>query len=86
MMLSPKTRGLFHRAISQSGVANIPLLMETASEARTHTVKFAKSLGCDSTDSQEILECLRSRNVPELLEASKADFVSPHTTLFDIID
>ncbi|XP_078611901.1 pyrethroid hydrolase Ces2e-like [Branchiostoma floridae x Branchiostoma japonicum] len=64
-LLSPLSNGLFHRAISQSGVDKTmpinpqPLLM---------TKMLAEAAGCDTEDTSSIAACLKEKPVEELLE------------------
>jgi para-nitrobenzyl esterase len=69
-MVSPGSRGLFHRGISQSGGATN--FMRTRSTAEAEIPKFAAALGC--TDPSQELECLRSQPVSALLKNIPAPF------------
>ncbi|XP_044740780.1 juvenile hormone esterase-like [Chrysoperla carnea] len=53
--LSPMTKGLFHRVISQSGCG----LNEWLSSKITPKQNYYELFGCNSTDSNLILECLQ---------------------------
>ena len=66
-MIYPGNKGLFHRAIAESGTI--------AAWAVTHgnanyesSIKFAKSLGC--TDPQSISMCLQSKSENEIITAA----------------
>ncbi|XP_050305672.1 juvenile hormone esterase-like isoform X2 [Anthonomus grandis grandis] len=62
-LLSPASKGLFHRAISQSGSALAAWAMTLNDVQKQVTVLQAKSVGCEnSTDNKMLIECLR--NVP----------------------
>lgn len=61
---SPKSRGLFHRAISQSG--GCTTRVATKAEARTASSQVATQLGC-SGSGELALACLRSKPVDALL-------------------
>jgi para-nitrobenzyl esterase len=64
-VVSPKSRGLFHHAISESGGCTVGLI-ETSSAAHALTIQnFAKGLGCEATQGQ--LDCLRKKPVTDLL-------------------
>ncbi|XP_049775007.1 esterase FE4-like [Schistocerca cancellata] len=56
LMLSPMAKGLFHKAIIQSGAAFCPWAF--TNEPRKNALKLAASLGCNSTDSNDILSFL----------------------------
>lgn len=67
-VVSPLSRGLFHRAISQSGGCTVSprgsgetTADDTAAEMRA----FAKSLGCEA--DADALACLRAKTVPQIL-------------------
>ncbi|XP_044261768.1 venom carboxylesterase-6-like isoform X2 [Tribolium madens] len=64
--LSPKSRGLFHRGMSQSGTMLNPwVLMEQPLEK---TQKMATHLGCP-TDTKSMVECLKRRPGRQIVEA-----------------
>lgn len=74
--LSPMTRGLFHKAIAQSGAAGSRWSIHTIEDARATTIKFARKVGCDSEDSAELVKCLRSKSTDELIQANMYNMVS----------
>ncbi|SPF04388.1 carboxylesterase/lipase family protein [Streptomyces sp. MA5143a] len=67
-LASPTARGLFRAAISQSAsyrdCAAIPV-----KNAETTGRAFADALGCADTDSQAVLDCLRTKTPQEVLAA-----------------
>ncbi|PSN44746.1 hypothetical protein C0J52_10743, partial [Blattella germanica] len=52
-MLSPLSKGLFHRVISQSGTALCPWALSTT--ARERSLRLGKALGCETNDDDELL-------------------------------
>ncbi|KAM5125565.1 fatty acyl-CoA hydrolase precursor, medium chain-like, partial [Mantella aurantiaca] len=64
LVLSPLARGLFHRAIAQSGSAIIPLLLTCKSDNLT-TIQnsVAQASSCDPSS---LLECLREKSEDEI--------------------
>lgn len=64
-LVSPGSRGLFHRAIMQSGHATSRL--DTAAEGESQGEAFATALGC--TDRATVVTCLRSRSPNQILMA-----------------
>ncbi|KAJ3644894.1 hypothetical protein Zmor_022594 [Zophobas morio] len=67
--LSPKSRGLFHRAMSQSGTALNPwVLME---QPLQKTKKLAASLGCGAKKVDHMVECLRKRSGRQVVASVK---------------
>lgn len=72
-VLSPGSRGLFHRAISQSG--GCTLFGRSRALAETEMVKFAEANGC--TDPATVLECMRALPVSTLLAPIPNDGAQP---------
>ncbi|XP_049809738.1 venom carboxylesterase-6-like [Schistocerca nitens] len=69
-MLSPLSRGLFQRAISQSGVAVAPWAVPTPGAAEKAR-KVAALLGCPTAPSQALVDCLRGVDAHKLIETEK---------------
>jgi len=66
-LLSPLSHSKFHRAIMQSGSANMPWAMLTQTEAKRRSLELALILGCQKTDDMaEVADCLR-RFTPQRL-------------------
>ncbi|XP_069694918.1 venom carboxylesterase-6-like [Periplaneta americana] len=67
--LSPLSRGLFHRGISQSGSAlqSWTLMEKGSSKAR----QLGSTLGCKTDNSDELAECLRNRPAYQLVQRVK---------------
>ena len=72
-VLSPASRGLFHRAISQSGGCSVGTLSAQESEDRADEI--AATLGCDM--APDVLACLRAVPVGELLDAATTEESGP---------
>ncbi|XP_043840188.1 liver carboxylesterase 1-like [Dromiciops gliroides] len=68
-VLSPLTRNLFHRAISQSGVA----LMESIFSANITSIaeKTAAFAGCKTTTSASMVHCMRQKTEEEILNTAQ---------------
>jgi para-nitrobenzyl esterase len=64
-LASPKSAGLFHKAILQSGSCERPWLELAAAEAQGDA--FAEALACDSAD--DVLACMRAKPVKDVLAA-----------------
>jgi para-nitrobenzyl esterase len=62
--VSPRTEGLFHAAIAQSGVCTAGELEPTLAEAEAAGIAIAEALGCGTGD---IAACLRGKTSDELL-------------------
>jgi len=65
-MISPAGKGLFHRAIWQSG-AFINDQAAPLAAAETNGEGFAAAAGCDSGSSTNIAACLRALSVSQVL-------------------
>ncbi|XP_030060919.1 fatty acyl-CoA hydrolase precursor, medium chain [Microcaecilia unicolor] len=69
LILSPLSKGLFHKAISESGVAYLPGFIISHPEAIAHISNtIANHSGCEETDSAAMVNCLRKNTVEELLD------------------
>jgi para-nitrobenzyl esterase len=66
-LVSPKSGGLFHRAITQSGSASFR--WRTAAEAATQGTAFATALACSGLDEAATLGCLRSKSSTQVVLA-----------------
>ncbi|XP_052584884.1 carboxylesterase 3 isoform X1 [Peromyscus californicus insignis] len=64
LVLSPMSAGLFHRAISQSGVINSKILKEMNPWPEAQT--FASSLACSAVSSAELVQCLLQKEGRDL--------------------
>lgn len=69
-LLSPLSRDKFHRAILQSGSANMPWATISMSEGRMRSEEFAITyLGCtQTTDVRALVDCLRRIEPAKLVE------------------
>ncbi|KAM6177265.1 pyrethroid hydrolase Ces2e-like [Erethizon dorsatum] len=69
-VLSPMSRGLFHGAIMESGVALLPDLISSSSEAISTIV--ANISGCGNADSEAMVRCLRGKSEEEIVAITKS--------------
>ncbi|XP_053557320.1 pyrethroid hydrolase Ces2e [Bombina bombina] len=68
-VLSPLSKGLFHRAIAESGVAIIPSLILTKAEDILYLKKFIANVsGCDIA---EVVDCLKRKTEDEILTITR---------------
>ena len=82
---SPGSRGLFRRAIIQSGAcARSPLVPPTRESGYERSIAYASSLGCRTPSTR--LSCLRKLPVDRLLESPTTGFDSAKTTWGPFID
>lgn len=63
-VLSPYSKGLFHRAIIQSGTSTCPWALNP--KIAEYTRMLANHLNCPSDASRELLACLRTRKAEEI--------------------
>ncbi|KAJ6666150.1 hypothetical protein lerEdw1_001054 [Lerista edwardsae] len=76
-VLSPMSKGLFQRAISESGVALMEALVDAHPEKMAK--KIAKTAGCQTSTSVEMVRCLMGKTEDEILHTSlKMDFTTMH--------
>ena len=76
-MLSPQSAGLFTAAICQSGVPT-SVFSKTDKHPAYYSRTLAARLGCDPTTSTRMMvECLRTKDVKELLVASSWRHLAP---------
>ncbi|XP_058383684.1 liver carboxylesterase 1-like [Diceros bicornis minor] len=69
LVLSPLAKNLFHRAISESGVALVTAVVKKDSKAAAQ--KIAVFAGCNTTTSAVIVQCLRQKTEDELRQTSR---------------
>lgn len=60
LVLSPLSKGLFHRAVSISGVDLSPFAIGSSEEVTKQSKIVAKQVGCSVKDSRKMIDCLRS--------------------------
>lgn len=65
--LSPMSKGLFHAGISLSGTALMPWTQ--AKNSREKAFKLAELVNCETTNIQNMIQCLKSKPPRTLLEA-----------------
>nr|XP_045007391.1 carboxylesterase 5A [Jaculus jaculus] len=72
LVLSPMSRGLFHRAIMQSGVAINPCLRTFEEELKSDLQIIANVCQVsDVSNSDALLKCLRAKSAEDLLKLSQ---------------
>lgn len=67
-LFSPMSKGLFHRAIAQSGSIFNPWAFADNLEARSKAFRFGKALGIRTNDSNELLNFLMQLSTKDLVE------------------
>ena len=66
-LLSPRSKGLFHQAIAESGVEFSPFAFQSVKEATLKTKITASKLGCSSENSHDMIECLRKKDAQSIV-------------------
>ncbi|XP_036604060.1 pyrethroid hydrolase Ces2e-like [Trichosurus vulpecula] len=74
-VLSPMSKGLFHRTIMESGVAIAPNLVSSSSEMVVNVI--ANPSACDTHNSSSMVQCLRRKSEDEILAITKHFKVMP---------
>uniref|UniRef100_A0A8C2X3D8 Carboxylic ester hydrolase n=1 Tax=Cyclopterus lumpus TaxID=8103 RepID=A0A8C2X3D8_CYCLU len=69
LTLTPQAKGLFQRAIFQSGVATLGTY--TTKHPLGHAKIVANLTGCDRSSTEELVQCLSRKSKDELVDATK---------------
>ncbi|XP_030060310.1 fatty acyl-CoA hydrolase precursor, medium chain [Microcaecilia unicolor] len=84
LILSPLSSGLFHKAVSESGVSNTPGFIISHREAVAHIANtVANIMGCEEMNSAAIVNCLRNKTEEELLDPN---FITKVPNMPPIVD
>ena len=81
LYLSPLAKGLYHRAIMQSGAPNAYLGSIPKTEGLRRTNALIEELNCKREKLSESIDCLRGKTVPEILEVSQNALVNGELTI-----
>ncbi|KDR12773.1 Esterase FE4 [Zootermopsis nevadensis] len=71
-MLSPASRGLFHRAVSQSGTAFCPWSLAPNGSSKHQAEELAFLLDCPTQPSSEMVSCLRTKDAVDITATDRA--------------
>ena len=75
-LISPLSKGLFHRAIMQSGASSSPLYCGKVSNTEQLEL-FAKLINCSSSSlGPDLLECVRGKSVEDITKAKSGTTIS----------
>ncbi|KAM3608545.1 uncharacterized protein V6R79_000794 [Siganus canaliculatus] len=69
LTLLPQAKGLFQRAIFQSGVATLSTY--TTNHALVYAKIVANLTACDHSDTEELIQCMKSKSKDELVDATR---------------
>jgi para-nitrobenzyl esterase len=72
-LVSPTAKGLFHRAIVESGA--YMLTEPTLAQAQAAGLSFANAVGCNQPNPADVLTCLRALSVSTILANQALTFV-----------
>ncbi|PNF29114.1 hypothetical protein B7P43_G12621 [Cryptotermes secundus] len=70
-MLSPLSRGLFHRGISQSGTALCTWALAANGSSSYQAKKLAKLLDCPTSPTADLVDCLRTKDARDIIATDK---------------
>lgn len=78
LILSPLTKGLFHRAIMQSGAPTAEFVAESLNRSMEKTQLMAKKVNCsvDLYLTSKTMHCLATKSIKDLKAAQVGDFLA----------
>ncbi|KAG8035023.1 hypothetical protein G9C98_005445 [Cotesia typhae] len=71
-MISPLSRGLIHRGISQSGTALCPWVLTRPGEAKDKSKRLGELLKCPTDNSAQLIACLRKKKAVDIIATDRA--------------
>ncbi|EGW14864.1 Carboxylesterase 2, partial [Cricetulus griseus] len=83
-VVSPMSKGLFHGAIMESGVALMSSLISKSSEVVYRVV--ANLSGCEQVDSEALVNCLRDKSEEEIMAINKPMSLQAFKIIPGIVD
>ncbi|CAG7822767.1 unnamed protein product [Allacma fusca] len=85
-VISPMSKGLFHRAISESGTALSPWSIR--SNPAEQSARLARKLNCPTSSATDMVACLKKLSMQEIMYAHREmleSFLNPEILLRDSI-
>ncbi|XP_017481160.1 PREDICTED: cholinesterase 1-like, partial [Rhagoletis zephyria] len=73
LVVSPLAKGLFKRAIAQSGSPSVNFTVITKEQAVERTKVYGKKLNCTSIQLEEVVKCISRKSVAQLQAATLTD-------------
>ncbi|XP_069699397.1 venom carboxylesterase-6-like isoform X2 [Periplaneta americana] len=70
-MLSPLSKGLFHRGISQSGTALCTWAIAANGTSTEQAKKLATLLNCPTRHTADLVDCLRTKDAKDIISTDK---------------
>ncbi|KAL0100124.1 hypothetical protein PUN28_019520 [Cardiocondyla obscurior] len=84
LSISPLSKGLFHKAILQSGLGTSDWAVMRRNQPETNSYRLASILGCDSTDPMQVLEFLRTIPHDKLVETQHQVLTAEEARVMDV--
>ncbi|KAL2093079.1 hypothetical protein ACEWY4_010391 [Coilia grayii] len=69
LLLSPLAKGLFHRAIFQSGASTLESY--STRDPMVHAQMVANAMGCECNSTELLVQCMREKSVEDLVHVSQ---------------
>ncbi|XP_043525690.1 esterase FE4-like [Frieseomelitta varia] len=85
LLISPRARGLFHKAILHSGTLYCPWTTESTKTRTAYGFKLASILGKDTTDPVEAVEFLRTVPAENIVKAQASILSSEEMKAFTLV-
>ncbi|QZO02043.1 carboxylesterase/lipase family protein [Chenggangzhangella methanolivorans] len=71
-IVSPAAKGLFHRAIVESGSYVMVSPMQTVDQAHAYAEQFSETVGCGGKSAEETAACLKGLTPKQIVKRGKA--------------
>jgi para-nitrobenzyl esterase len=72
LIVSPGAKGLFHRAIVESGSYVMVSPFQSLAQARAYGEDFAKAVGCEKKTGPQTLDCLKKLTTKQIVERARS--------------
>ena len=82
-IVSPRSNGLFHGAISESGVDLAPWSIAKKEKVVARTMQLASRIGCQDSDSTKLIDCLRTKDAKSFVDMQTASLKLPWAPIVD---
>ena len=79
LLMSPKSKSLFHQAIAESGTELAPQVIQPISLSLRYAKELAKNLACTTDNHNEMVACIRTKKGTDVEKASRI-------TSFKVVD
>ncbi|KAJ7354759.1 hypothetical protein OS493_030536 [Desmophyllum pertusum] len=82
-LLSPLSKGLFHRVISESGSDLSPFAFHGESGVTLSSLELVEDLNCAATNKERMLDCLRNKTALQILNTTA---YQSQSSFFPVVD